>query len=225
MRSLEFTTAPLAGAIDGVNEAGLCITYNYAFALDAADRLSGTISMAISEALAKCRTVTEAADWIASRPRWGGGLVMLADPSGDIASLELSNTRSKVRRPVDGEDLIFHTNCFAQPEMCAVEVPADALFTDRAPRPIRGKQVLKSANCRRNRLKTLLAAEPVLGPDQFQRILSDHGPTGEPSDDSLCMHSGYWNTTATLQWFPARRSLRVAYSPACQARFVELQLN
>jgi len=225
LRSLEFTTAPLAGAIDGVNEAGLCITYNYAFALDIADRLSGTISMAISEALACCRSVTEAADWIASRPRWGGGLLMLADESGDIASLELSNTRSKLRRPANGENLIYHTNCFAQPEMCAVEVPADAVFNDRAPTPLRGKRVLKSADCRRDRLQQLLAAEPVLGPEQFQRILSDHGPGGEPSDDSLCMHSSYWNTTASLQWFPARRSLRVTYSPTCQARYVELQLN
>jgi predicted choloylglycine hydrolase len=225
MRSLEFTTAPLAGAIDGMNEAGLCITYNYAFALDIADRLSGTISMAISEALAKCQTVTEAANWIASRPRWGGGLLMLADPSGDIASLELSNTRSRLRRPADGENVIHHTNCFAQPEMRAVEVPADATFTDRAPTPLRGKQVLKSANCRRERLKTLLAAEPVLGSKQLQRILSDHGATGQPSDDSLCMHSGYWNTTASLQWFPKRRSLRISYSSTCQANYAELQLS
>ena len=225
LRSLEFTTAPLSGAIDGLNEAGLCITYNYAFALDIADRLSGTISMAISEALARCRTVTEAADWIASRPRWGGGLVMLADPSGDIASLELSNTRSKLRRPADDDDLIYHTNCFAQPEMCSVEVPADAVFNDHAPTTLRGKRVLKSANYRRERLRQLLAAEPVLGPDQFQQILGDHGPSGQPSDDSLCMHSGYWNTTASLQWFPDRRSLRVTYSPACQAHFIELQLN
>ena len=150
---------------------------------------------------------------------------MLADESGDIASLELSNTRSKLRRPADGEDLIHHTNCFAEPEMCAIEVPADATFTDRAPTPLRGKQVLKSANCRRERLKQLLAAEPVLGPDQFQRILGDHGLTGQPSDDSLCMHSGYWNTTASLQWFPQRRSLRVSYSSTCQANYVELQLS
>jgi Acyl-coenzyme A:6-aminopenicillanic acid acyl-transferase len=225
MRSLEFTTAPLAGAIDGVNEAGLCITYNYAFALDTADRRSGMISMAISEALAKCGTVTEAAHWIASRPRWGSGLLMLADRSGDIASLELSNKRSKLRRPAEGEDLIYHTNCFSEPEMCSVEIPADAVFNDHAPTPLRGKRVLKSANCRGERLKQLLAAEPVLGPDQFQRILSDHGPTGEASDDSLCMHSDYWNTTASLQWFPDRSGLRVSYSPTCEAQYVELQLD
>ncbi len=59
MRSLEFITAPMAGTIDGVNEAGLCITYNYAFTLDRPNQPAGMISMAISEALAalphRCR--------------------------------------------------------------------------------------------------------------------------------------------------------------------------
>ena len=66
MRSLEFFTAPLAGAIDGVNEAGLCITYNYAFTIDKPPQPFGVISMAISEALARCRTVVDAANWISS---------------------------------------------------------------------------------------------------------------------------------------------------------------
>ena len=60
MRSLEFITAPMAGTIDGVNEAGLCITYNYAFTLDRPNQPAGMISMVISEALARCRTVAEA---------------------------------------------------------------------------------------------------------------------------------------------------------------------
>ena len=104
MRSLEFITAPMAGTIDGVNEAGLCITYNYAFTLDRPNQPAGMISMAISEALASCRTVAEAAEWITSRPRWGGGLLMLADATGDIASLEFSSTRSQLRRPAGDAD-------------------------------------------------------------------------------------------------------------------------
>src|SRR5205085_10989970 len=33
-RSIDFTIAPFAGAIDGVNEEGLCITYDYAYVTD-----------------------------------------------------------------------------------------------------------------------------------------------------------------------------------------------
>jgi hypothetical protein len=64
-----------------------------------------------------------------------------------------------------------------------------------------------------------------LNPDQLQSVLSDHGPSGQPSDDSLCMHGTYWTTTASLQWFPQERKVRVAYGPNCQAKYTELQLN
>jgi hypothetical protein len=225
MRSLEFFTAPMAGAIDGVNEAGLCITYNYAFTLDRPKRPAGLVSMAISEALSRCRTVAEAGDWISSRPRSSGALLMLADESGDIASLELSSSRSQLRRPAAGEDLIYHTNCFFDGEMCALQVPAPAIFSDRAPPPIRGRRVLQSPDCRRDRLSQLLADNNPLSAEQLQNILSDHGPAGQPSDDSLCMHGSYWTTTASLQWFPQERKVRVAYSSTCQAKYIELQLN
>ena len=150
---------------------------------------------------------------------------MLADPSGDIASLELSSSRAQLRRPNSGEDLVFHTNCFFRDEMCSVQVPPEAIFTDHAPTPIRGRRVLNSADARRNRLTDLLSGKQPLGPDQLQAILSDHGPTGSASDDSLCMHGSYWTTTASLQWFPRERKVRIAYAPTCQAVYAEFQLN
>jgi hypothetical protein len=60
-RALEFTLAPLVGSVDGMNEEGLCIIYNYAYTTDTPSATSAPISMAISEALERCTTVTEAA--------------------------------------------------------------------------------------------------------------------------------------------------------------------
>jgi hypothetical protein len=225
MRSLEFTTAPQPGTVDGVNEAGLCITYNYALSLDEPAKNSGLISMAISEAMAHCRTVDDAIAWISSRPRWGGGILMLADEAGNLASLELSSTRSWVRRPAQSEDVIFHTNCYAGAELCAVQVPSNAVLNHRAPRPLRGKRPLQSAECRRDRFCELLAMHNRLGPNELASVLSDHGSSGQPTDDTICMHSSYWNTTAALQWFPRERKVRVSYGSTCQADFVELQLR
>ncbi|MBI4423448.1 MAG: hypothetical protein HY554_06970, partial [Elusimicrobia bacterium] len=62
LRSLDFTVAPLAGAIDGINERGLAVTYNYGYTADEA-KPTGPISLAISEALDRCATVEEAARW------------------------------------------------------------------------------------------------------------------------------------------------------------------
>jgi hypothetical protein len=223
-RSLEFTVAPLCGTIDGVNERGLCITYNYAYVADGPAE-APTISMVISEAMAVCCTVSEAAEFIASTPRWGGGLLMLADDSGDLASLELSNTRSLLRRPADDEDHLFHSNAFHSERMREVQVSNRAVFSQKAPEALRGHRVLESAECRDRRFEELLSRCDSLGPDDLSAVMSDHGPDDEPSLNTICKHSSYWTTTACLQLFPASRSIRVAFDSACKARYQEFRLN
>src|SRR5262249_28160712 len=72
--SLDFTLAPFPGTIDGINEKGLCITYNYAYATDRR-RPSAPLSIVIADALQRCGSVAEAVSWITSRPRWGAGIL------------------------------------------------------------------------------------------------------------------------------------------------------
>lgn len=223
LRSLDFTVAPMCGAVDGINEKGLCITYNYAYAVDH-ETPSGSISMAVSEALERCSSVSEAADWIVSRPRWGAGVLMLADGDGDIASLELSASRTCLRRPAAGCDFLFHTNCYSTDQMRTVEVDPNAVFTDKAPTPLRGQRVLTSSVCRNQRFAELLDARPILDADDVAAVMSDHGAEGEPSCDSICMHSDYWFTTACLQFFPRSRRIRVAYNTACRAEYETFEL-
>lgn len=215
--------APLAGAVDGVNERGLALTYNYAFAIDEASP-APPISLTIAATLARCETVTQAAAWMAAQPRCGAGLVLLADAAGDLASLELSHTRSFLRRPTGNEDAIFHSNCYVGESMRQVEVPREAVFSNKAPRVQQGRRVLQSPELRQTRLAELLREPARLGPDDLARLMADHGPTGNPNDDTLCMHGSYWFTTACLQWFPVSRRVRVAYDTACRARYVEFRL-
>jgi len=222
LRAIEFTTAPLAGAVDGMNEAGLCIAYNYGFATDQPKEPSAPISMAISEALSRCRTVTEAVTFISSMPRWGGALLMLADADGDIVSLELSSTRYHVRRPAEGEDALFHTNAFWSAHMQEVQVPWDAVYTKNAPTPLRGRRLHQSSELRDGRFRQLFAEVGMLDADLLGRIMADHGPEDIPSDYTPCVHGSYWFTTACLQFFPKSRRMRVAYNTACRATFEEV---
>ena len=227
-RSLDFTMAPLAGAVDGINERGLCITYDYGFAIDDGQGSGPPISASISAALERCATVAEAAELIQSRPRWGGGLLMLADADGDIASLELSTTRSELRRPTAGEDLLFHTNAFCTKLMQTVQVSAQALFTRRAPAALRNQRPLDSSVCRDARFVELLARRERFGWEELTEVMSDHGPVNDGAagtgSHGLCVHSDYWNTTACLQLEPQRRSMRIAYGPTCGAVFQEFAI-
>jgi hypothetical protein len=223
LRSLDFTVAPLCGTIDGMNERGLCVVMNYAFPVDSGPA-GVPNSMVIAEALARCGTVAEAAGLILSRPRWGGGLLMLADAAGDMAAVELSNTRSAVRRAAEGEDVLFHTNFYSIPSMLDVDVPRSAVFTAKAPGPLIGCRVMESAEKRAARLAELLPQIERFGPPELARVMSDHGPAGAPDAATVCMHSDYWQTTACLQWLPRARRLRASYGTACSAAFREFAL-
>ena len=222
-RCLEFTVAPLAGAIDGVNEKGLAVTYNYASTIDD-DRPGPTLSMLISEVLARFERVTDALEWLTSQQRWGSGLLMFADRQGDIAFLEITNTRHEVRRPEAGDDFLFHANKFRCDSTVAVEVPVEAIYNATAPKPLRGHRVLDSSLQRMKRFEELLPGSGRLSLEQLANLTADHGKDGHPSDGTICMHSDYWTTTACVQCLPNTGTIRVSYNSACQARYVEYSL-
>jgi hypothetical protein len=223
LRSLDFTVAPLAGTVDGMNEKGLAITLNYAFVTDRGEP-NPLITMVIADTLATCGTVGEAVKHISARPRWGAGMLMLADASGDIASVELSNTCAGIRRPNAGTDWLSFTNVCLCPETCAVQVPESVVFSEKVPAPMRGKPVLHWHANRARRIEQLVQAQSCIGPDELAAIMADHGPDGVPDGASPCVHTDYWRTTASLQWYPARRRARVSYSAGCKARYVEVCL-
>ena len=223
-RSLEFTTAPQCGAVDGVNERGLCITYNYAFVSDEAE-LGPPISMAVAEALGRCATVEEAADFIAATPRWGGGMLMLADAAGDIAALELSNTQCCLRRPNSGGGILFHTNQFHTETMKQIQVSPRAIFADTAPQVVRGRRVLESSERRDAQFEQAISQTETFDADSIAALMSSHGPDGVGSENTICMHGPYWETNACLQLFPRTCSMRVTFNSACNATYADLQLQ
>jgi hypothetical protein len=146
-------------------------------------------------------------------------LLMLADADGDLASLEISNTRAQARRPEPGQDLLFHSNAFSLPEMKEVEIPRETVFSDRAPVSMRGKRLHESAETRDCRLAALVGERETFTAEDLRRLMSDHGPAGVPDSQTVCVHGNYWFTTASLQYFPKSRRINAAYSTACEARY------
>jgi hypothetical protein len=120
--------------------------------------------------------------------------------------------------------VLFHTNAFFTEKMKEVELAANAYYTDRAPLPLRGRRIHESANVRDLRFRQLLDGNEPLDADRLSRIMADHESGGKPGDTSICKHSDYWNTTATLQLFPRSRRMRVAFNPACRANYAEFAL-
>ncbi|MDB4624968.1 C45 family peptidase [Rubripirellula sp.] len=218
LRSVEFTLSPLLGAVDGVNEAGLGVTCNYAYVTDSMSA-GPTITMLISRVLSEATNVEQAIEIISSQDRVGGGLLMLADAAGAITSLEVSNSRVQTRSPRQG--IVFHTNRLQCVSMASVEIGADACYDKRAPNLLRGKRVHESADLRSNAIQNAVKGKGPLSLDDMHGILSDHAHG--KSCNSLCMHGGYWSTTACTQLMPRERKLRVAFANSCQAKLQEFE--
>ena len=73
------------------------------------------------------------------------------------------------------------------------------------------------------KLRPLSGGEP-LDENALTQIMADHDTAGNPTDTSICKHSDYWNTTATLQLFPKSRCMRVAFDSVCRAKYEEIAL-
>lgn len=224
LRSVELAVAPLAGAVTGINEAGLSFVCNYAYAIDKGPP-APTITMLIAEALARFESVDDAVTFFNLTPRTGGGLLMLGDAGGAIASIEISSTRLHRRDPAPGTDRLGHTNRYCSPAMREVELHPSATHNHKAPQALRGRRVHRSAEDRDAEFAGLIDSVPEFDADAVRRIMSHHGPDGTPSFGTVCMHSDYWFTTASLQLFPADRRLRASFSPTCVAEYREFSVQ
>lgn len=221
-RSLSLTCAPLSGTIDGINERGLAITYNWAYATDRR-QAAAPVSVAIDDALANCGSVENAAARIIRHARCGGALLMLGDATGRVAALELSNQRHSLRSPQRNRPL-FHSNQYRSRAMHSIQIAPNAIYAHGAPKPLVGRRVLQSPQRRDHRLRKLLREVQCFSPQSLSELLADHGDEQAPNDETICMHGAPWSTQAQIQLIPAQRSIRISYGPACEARFVDFVL-
>ena len=227
LRSLQFSMAPMAGLVDGINETGLAVTFNYAYTTDKA-RPAPTISMRLGEVLERCRTVEDACDYLTRTSRWGSGLIMLADADGATASLELTPTRHCIRSGAR-QSIITHANRVCGEPTSRVQLGMNAVYGKRSPRVLRGQRVHLSSESREQTLRGIeLNGElngAMLDPETLANRMADHGPSDSPSGLTLCMHSDYWHTTACIQLLPEARQLRISYSTACQAQYMDFVIS
>ncbi|WP_437224199.1 C45 family autoproteolytic acyltransferase/hydolase [Planctomicrobium sp. SH661] len=216
LSSICLTLSPLCGVVDGINEAGLSISYNYAAAVETAAH--GTpLSLAISDALASCRSVPQAIQRIVQHPRNHGAMLMLGDASGCLARLELSGRFYHLEWLADPAGVLFHTNQYRSEKMEERQVRADAVYRDTCPAPLRGVRIRESSEERERALKGQLQEIDRVGIDEALELLHDHGRISCGGANTICMHGDYWSTVASVELLPRSRVFRVGYGPACQA--------
>ncbi|MDY6796164.1 MAG: C45 family peptidase [Actinomycetota bacterium] len=216
--TLDVTMAPLAGCHDGMNEHGLCISYNYAYGTDM-PKANIPVSLLVQEALERCSSTSEAVEFLRQGKRSEGALLLLADASGDMATVELSPNFSGVREP--GDDLLINSNHYKCREMTAYDIPRNAYYTKDNVRALRGIRVHESSELRYNRAEQLLSEMDLITMKDLLTVFCDHGESGRGNDNTICRHGPYFSTTCSLIMLPASKRLLVTYGHPCESVFTD----
>ncbi len=216
--TLSVTVAPMAGCHDGMNEHGLCISYNYGHGTDM-PKVNVPVSVLVQEALEKCSTTREAVDFLSEGKRSGGAILLVADASGDMATVELSSNFSGVREPVDG--LLVNANHYLCRDMTSYDIPRNAYYTNKNVRALRGVRVHESSELRQERAELLLGALDTVSMRELLDVFCDHGESGRGDDNTICRHGPYFTTTCSLIMLPAKRRMLVTYGHPCESVFTD----
>ena len=214
--TLDVTLAPLAGCHDGMNEHGLCISYNYGYGTDLPN-VNTPISLLVQQTLENCSNTREAIDFLKSGPRCGGAVILLADALDDLATVELSSNFSGVRYSREG--LLINTNHYKCRDMVSYDIPRNAYYTSKNVRSLRGIRVHESSELRYARAEQLLDNLETVTMKDLLAVFCDHGESGRGDDNTICRHGPYFSTTASIIMLPVSRRLLVTYGHPCNSVF------
>jgi len=220
-QTLGCTMAPLPGMLDGMNEHGLTVTQNLAYAIDEPTCFAPN-SLALQEMLETCQTTDEAVQFITHTQRAGNHLLMIADVEDHIKTVEISHNYSAIRSPQNGQ--LINTNHYHTATMQQHEVPHDAVFTGDVAQEFRGIRVHESSEQRFQRAQELLT-DIVVDDHVLATVLSDHGQNNMASNLTLCQHGDYLSTLRSGIFYPKRRQLKVLYGNPCQNTFSEFSFS
>ena len=191
----------------GFNSAGIGVAINSVYPTDGR---VGVPRVLCSRAVLKARTIGQAIRACVPKLRAGGYNYLLADPHGELYSVE---TSAGTHSLVYGEDgWLAHTNHYLSPKMQALEEAG----------------TYSSSNVRLNRARRLLKAQ--LGHvtvESLQTLLCDH--VNYP--DSICMHEDPTElphdreaTLASLVMDLTERVMWAAPGPPCEGKYSAYQL-
>lgn len=225
-RTLGCSVAAYPGMIDGINEHGLSVTYNFAYTTEEFSNFV-PLSIVLQEMLETCKDADEAIDFLVNAKRGGhDALLMLADEKGNLKAVEITSNHAAVREAKDGQ--LVNTNHYHTTEMQKDELPHNAVYSGKVPEVLLGVRIHESSEQRLKRAQELLEDKAKMDESKVASILSDHGENNKPTMLTICRHSEYRNlasTTRSVILHPNRKTIKVAYGKPCQNKYDQLKFT
>ncbi|HMR79935.1 MAG TPA: carcinine hydrolase/isopenicillin-N N-acyltransferase family protein, partial [Polyangiaceae bacterium] len=213
--SLSVTYPAMVGAIAGVNQHGLALTVNQAFATDIDRRKAALlVTLLAQECLDACHDVAEAVQLIKRTPVTNGGLLTPVDASGARAVVELSATRRKPRLPSD-DAILYAFNKYLLPELQHVEVPVGAITTGIGA----GYDIHATNIERERRYLEILRDGHAYSQNDIRALLADHD-NGSGGMNTICCHGDALNMTIMHALIdPRARAIKLIVGRTCQGEY------
>jgi hypothetical protein len=215
--SLELTMSPMAGSHAGINECGLSILYNYAFARDWRRR-GVPLSMLVTHFLTNCSRVDDVLEMVDRIPWVSGGILTMGDAHNTLVMVELSN-RHCIKRHVNGQWGLA-TNHYLDPFMQAFEIPSSSRYHPWVlPSPWRGVRIHETSEKRYHDILSFFRERKHVSLGDIKELLADHGDTAGGSNNSVCRHSDIGSTIASAIFFPGMPGVLYCHGKPCATGF------
>ena len=211
---------PLMGAIAGINEHGLCVSLNHAYATDVTSKASLAPTLIVQRILNECKNISEAVQLGQSVTATNGSLITLMDLQENRAVIEVSANRQQIRIPQKPIEATF--NQYQTKFMQEIEIPLNAQGTGI----YSGHLIHEHSIKRQNRFKTLLAEQnsPV-SPKQIHSWLSDHDQKGGDFFTICRHHPKTASTLTSIIISPRDLTIDVIWGKPCQGAYQTYSLT
>lgn len=217
--SLSLRYPPILGSIGGVNEAGLAISLNHAYATDIKLKKAFLITALVQECLNRCKNVAEAKALIEKTPVPNGSFITLLDAEGNRCVVELSCSAKRFR---EANSEILHTfNKYQIKEMEQYEIPLEA----KGKGHFHGLLVHAHNIGREKRYQKIIDLNKKYTEKDIHDLMSDHNGHDEGDHDSICRHHDKTgNTLCSAIMSPVDRQIKVILGNPCSGDYETFSL-
>ncbi len=217
LSSVDVTLVPSVGAHTGMNEAGVALTYNYGYgSQNATHKLP--VAIKVQQALQNCESAAEVVSFFEKGEQEGGAILGVQDTRGDMYLIEVDSR--KVQSKQIRDNLLIATNHYQLAEMVPGDIPANAYYDFRRNlKELAGRRVRESSESRFDRLHVLSGTRVQYHQSDLFDYFADHDESHEPSDNTICRHGEYYETTCSVMLRPLSREISVAMGNPCEVPY------
>ena len=220
LRSFDMFINILAGNHVAMNEAGLCLSYNYGM-VRFYPRPGILPTYILQYAAENFRTTQQVIDWVSKQRSANPCVITVTDGAGSLCVIEKAGSRTAVRHPDRG--VTAATNHFLAAGMEGYNYDMSVRFGKRSPASLRGISVQESNDRRLRRACALLEKMGKVSIADLEGIARDHDGREAGDGNTICRHHEAMMTLASIILVPKDGKVLVCEGSPCGGSYEEIR--